>query len=139
LAHGAAAISIGLGLATFTEWSRRRIGCVIAIAVVAALVLPFALFVLNGGSPLDNAGASFVMAMSSLLTALATRTSLTFGETSLLIAVSDVAAMVFALGLAAWTIRVWQRRTSRALEIKSLQPAKLGDGEPVVGVGFVGE
>ena len=110
LAHGGAAVSAGMGLATVSEWSRRKIAGVVAVAVLAALVLPFIFFVLNGGRPLDAMGGSFAMAMSSVLTALVTRKSFSLDEIILSVAAWDIATALFGLGLLWWTVRFWQRQ-----------------------------
>jgi ABC-type transport system involved in multi-copper enzyme maturation permease subunit len=137
LAHGAAAVSVGLGLATFREWSRRAIATVVALVVLAALVQPFCLFVLNGFRPLDDPAGSLAMAMSSLLTALVSRTSLTFDEHIFTLATWNSAVALFAVGLLAWTIWLWQRRASRALKIKRLQTPGFRAAQPVVEAGLI--
>ena len=139
LAHGGAAVSVGLGLATVSEWSRRAIVGVVTAAVLAALVLPVCFFVLNGGRPLDAAGGSFAMAMSSVLAALVTRTSYNLDETVVSVAAWDVATALFGVGLLAWTVWFWHQRASRAWKIKRLRAPKLGDDQPVVEAGLLGD
>jgi ABC-type transport system involved in multi-copper enzyme maturation permease subunit len=139
LAHGGAAVSVGQGLATVSGWSRRAMAGVAAIAVLAALVLPLVVFVLNSSRPLDTAGGSFAMALSSILAALVTRTSFQPEETLLLVAAWDIATALFAIGLSAWTIWFWQHKANRAWKIKRSQVPELADALPGVEAGFVGD
>ena len=139
LAHGAAAVSVGLGLATVRGWSRRAIAWVVAIAVLAALVLPLVLFVLNGNRPLDTAGGSFAMALSSILAALVTRTSVELEATLLSVAAWDIATALFAVGLSAWTIWFWEQKADRERKIEPLQAPELAGAPLAVEAGFVGD
>ncbi len=139
LAHGGAAVSVGLAVATVRKWSRRSIAWVAAIAVLAALVLPIVFFVLNGNRPLDTAGGSFAMALSSILAALATRTAFQLDETLFSLAAWDIATALFAIGLCAWTIWFWQQKADRAWKIKCSQAPELADAQPAVEAGFVGD
>jgi ABC-type transport system involved in multi-copper enzyme maturation permease subunit len=129
LAHGGAAVSVGLGLATVNGWSRRAIAWVAAIAVLAALVLPLVLFVLNGNRPLDTAGGSFAMASSSILVALVTRTAFQLDETLSSVAAWDIATALFAVGLSAWTIWFWQQKANREWKIKRSLAPELDDAQ----------
>jgi ABC-type transport system involved in multi-copper enzyme maturation permease subunit len=139
LAHGGTAVSAGLALATVSDWSRRKIAGVVAVAVLAALALPFVFFVLNGRRPLDAMGGSFAMAMSSILAAIVTRTSFNLDELILSVAAWDIATVLFALGLSWWTVRFWQRRFIGESRAKPAPVADLGDTCPTAKASFVGE
>ena len=84
LAHGGARRERRPGPRHRERMVAAPIAWVAAIAVLAALVLPLVFFVLNGNRPLDTAGGSFAMALSSILVALVTRTAFQLDETLLL-------------------------------------------------------
>jgi hypothetical protein len=77
--------------------------------------------VLSGNRPLDVAGGSFAMALSSILAALVTRTSVNFDETLFSVAAWDIATALFAVGLSVWTIWFWEKKADRECKIKHSQ------------------
>ncbi len=139
LAHGGAAVSVGLALATVRKWSRRLVTSVVVIAVLVALVVPVCVYRLNGWRPLDAAGGSFAMDMSSLLDALVSRTSYHLNAMVLSVAAWDVGSAIFAIGLSWWTIRYWQRRSSAESRAKLVRMPDLGEKRQAAGAGFVRE
>ena len=72
LVHGAAAISVGLGLTIARGWSKRTLAAAIGLTLFAVFILPLYLLVLNGSQNQSLGMWSFVIASESLLSLLFT-------------------------------------------------------------------
>jgi hypothetical protein len=141
LAHGAAAVSLGLALGTAFPHRRRAIIASIAVVVMILVPLPLYSFVnfVIGNPALDPGAASwnFLAAAGSLLAPLFTRTESNIREVLAAAMLWDTVITLFAAGLLLGTIGMARRLSlglspaapvTRGLESR-LQPARHADPE----------
>ena len=105
LIHGGAAVSVGLALATVTEWSRPPIKVAVSIAALSALVLPVHLLFLDYGRPVVYAGGASPSRCIHFSQRFVTRTSFSLDETVVLVAGLGPRHRALAVGLSWCTIR----------------------------------
>jgi hypothetical protein len=108
--------------------------------LLLALVLPpVYLSVLNIGGALGIIGWSFVMAVDSLLTMLVSRTSISVGEALSSVIFWDVVVALFGVGFSWWTIWICQRHAIGVANTKPSLGVDLGDAQPAVEPSLVGD
>jgi hypothetical protein len=110
LVHGAAAVSIGLALATAIKRQTRALAMCMGLAVVLVIGVPLYLVTANSVYGMDAGMGNVIVAVDSLLLALATRLSPGIGEIVAAVLRWDAVVAVVAAGLLLWTARVWHRR-----------------------------
>jgi hypothetical protein len=139
LVHGAAAVSIGLGLGEVKGGSRYALTAAAGLTGVVIFALPIFLVAHNHGYILDSAMWSVVMASDTLLALLASRSSTNIGQTIGLVIFWDVVLTLVTVGLSWWAIWASRRRRSGKAKGKPSLAAELGDCPPAVETVLIGD
>jgi hypothetical protein len=143
LAHGAAAVSLGLALGTVIAQPKRALKASVAVIVVIFIPLPLYSFVnfLIGNPAFDPGVASwnFIVAVGSLLAPLLTRIDPNIRQVLATAMFWDTIITLFAAGLFWGTIRMGHRHSFGQSPDRSALGTMDAGGQPAVESAWVGD